>query len=349
MTLLAWTVLLASALATRASPLATLPAYFQDHIVAQGLDYPLPLAFLPDGRLLTVESKTARVRMIVQGAIASTDPVTTIDSVATDGGEQGVWGLAVDPRWPQKPYIYVMYSALDSTIRIRRLMLAGALSDSTSGNLHLWPGSQRDVIRDAPDANAEHNGGTLRFGADSLLYASFGDDYAPCHATLTTALYGGIARMDVRRLPDSPGPPNKPLMVPAGNPFANSASIDERLIYARGFRNPFRFSIDKPTGRLFVGDVGLLNYEDIDVISAPGGNYGWPYYEGPLQYLTTECGTTAPAGLRSAAYVYDRMEYCTLPYREGCSTAIIGGLVLHHANTPISFPAEYDGSYLFSE
>ena len=165
MTLLAWTVLLTSALATRASPLATLPAYFQDHIVAQRLDYPVPLAFLPDGRLLTVENKTARVRMIVQGAIASTDPVTTIDSVATDGGEQGVWGLAVDPRWPQKPYIYVMYSALDSTIRIRRLMLAGALSDSTSGNLHLWPGSQRDVIRDAPDANAEHNGGTLRFGA----------------------------------------------------------------------------------------------------------------------------------------------------------------------------------------
>ena len=292
-TLALFALLLAGA-ASRSDALATLPPYFTDHVIAAGFDFPIPIVFLPDGRLLTAESKTGRIRMLVKGVIASTDPVATVDSLASDGGEQGLWGLAVDPRWPTHPYLYVMYGAQDSTLRIRRLRMSGSLSDSASGNLVEAPAFTRDILNDVPDHFGEHNGGCLRFGKDSLLYASFGDDYEACNATDPSELRGVIARMDVRKIPNIPGAPDKPLMVPASNPFASSGIVNERLVYARGFRNPFRFSIDRATGRLFVADVGLVQYEEIDVISTPGLNYGWPFLEGTAPYVTTESYTGAP-------------------------------------------------------
>lgn len=335
--------------AARAHALAQVPAYFQDRNVIGGLYGPVGIAFLPDGRLLTVECKTARVRLIVFGATPLTHGVTTIDSVATLDPEQGLWGLAVDPRWPAKPFIYVMYGALDSTLRVSRLTLTGALSDSMSGALSAVPLSRRDVLRDVPDRSSEHNGGCLRFGPDSMLYASFGDDVNPCHAMDPSQLYGVIARMDVRKLPDTPGPPDKAVIVPPDNPFANSSLPNERLVYARGLRNPFRFSIDKPTGRLFVGDVGLATYEEIDVVDAPGLNMGWPMFEGPQPYLPAACGLPVPPNLRAPAFYYGRTQPCGYTNTELCPAAVIGGLVIRNAGTSVSFPPEYDGQYMFSD
>jgi hypothetical protein len=205
------------------------------------------------------------------------------------------------------------------------------------------------VIRDAPDQYEDHNGGCLRFGPDSMLYASFGDDLAPCHAEDHSQLYGVIARMDVRKLPDTPGPPDKALIVPPDNPFVNSSLPNERLVYARGFRNPFRFDIDRHTGRVFVGDVGLLTYEELDVIDVPGANMGWPYFEGPQSYLPTQCGPVAPPGLQAPTYYYGRNQPCYYTSTELCPAAIIGGLVIRSVATPVSFPPEYDGQYLFSD
>ena len=334
----------------RAEPLPLVPAYFQGHTIATGLDWPIGLAFLPDGRLMFIECKSARVRMLVGGAMATTDPLGTVDSVAAASEEQGLWGLAIDPRWPVKPYIYVMYGALDSTLRVSRLTLAGALSDSTSGNLAVVPGSRRDLIRDVLDLHPEHNGGCLRFRPDSMLYASFGDDMYGCQATFPSQLYGVIARLDVRRLPDTPGPPDKALLVPVDNPFVNSPYMNERLAYARGFRNPFRFSIDRPTGRLFVGDVGWESFEELDMLNAPGLNLGWPFFEGPQAYVTTnECGTPVPGDLRSPIYYYSRTQWCPYPNPLYCEAAVVGGIVIRSVDTPVSFPPSYDGQYLFSD
>ena len=331
-----------------AAPL--LPTGFQDQVLVSQLDRPVDLAFLPDGRTIVIELKSAKIRLIVGGSLASTDPIGVLDSVKTVGPEEGLLGVAVDPRWPGKPFLYLFSTALDSTLRISRLTLSGDLFTGTSWNLSIVPGSRRELIRDVVSRNTNHNGGTLRFGPDSLLYASFGEDAVLCNATDSTGLYGVIARMDVRRLPDSPGPPDKSLLVAAGNPYADRPDPDTRLIYARGFRNPFRFSIDPPTGRLFIGDVGQDTYEEIDLIQTPALYYGWPFLEGTATYATSQCGVPPAGPYQAPIFEYGRAQYCPYPNPADCQAAVIGGVVVRPVpGSPVSFPPEYAGQYVFSE
>jgi glucose/arabinose dehydrogenase len=263
---------------------AQLPTGYQDQLLVSTLDVPVGLAFLPDGRLITCELKSGRLRMIVNGELAGIDPIGVVDSVETLGQEEGLLSVAVDPRWPAKPFVYVHSTALDSTLRISRLTATGDLSDGTSGNLAIVPGSRRDLIRDIANRSEYHNGGCLRFGPDSMLYVSLGEDANACAASDTTLLNGVVLRLDVRNLPDTPGPPNKALLVPADNPWAGSANLNQRLVYARGLRNPFRFWIDAPTGRLFIGDTGVQSYDEVDL--AEDTRVAVPIYVDPFQGTT---------------------------------------------------------------
>jgi glucose/arabinose dehydrogenase len=329
---------------------AALPDGFGDQLVYGPMDRPVGMAFLPDGRLLVIELKTAKVRMLVGGSPAANDPLLTVDSVATAEEEQGLLSIAVDPRWPVKPFVYVHYTALDQTLRLSRFTALGDLDAPASGNLALDPGSRRDLIRDIPDLQGNHNGGTLRFGPDSMLYWSVGEDAYACQAIDSTRLHGVVARMDVRPLPDAPGPPDKALLVPADNPFANRPNVNLRLTWALGLRNPFRFHIDAPTGRVFIADVGWIYYEEVDIADQPGMDFGWPYYEGTQAYVTTECGPLQPAGLAPPAHQYTRAEFCPFPNPLDCAASIIGGVVYRrNPAAPFAFPAEYDGDYFYSE
>ena len=337
---------IAAGWAPHAGALVQVPTDFQDIPLVSMLDWPVGIAFLPDGRLLTCELKSGRLRMVVNGELAAVDPIGVVDSVKTIGEEEGLLSVAVDPRWPVKPFVYVLSTALDSTVRISRLTATGDLSDGTSGNVSIVPGSRRELIRDVVSLLENHNGGALRFGPDSMLFVSLAEDARACMATDTTQLFGVILRLDVRNLPDSPGPPNKQLLVPADNPWATSASQNQRLVYARGLRNPFRFHIDAPTGRLFIADVGWGAYEEIDIAGTGGLNFGWPFYEGTQPFVTTECGVPAPIGWIPPAYEYLRTQYCP----SGCAAAIIGGVVIRHVeHSAVTFPASYDGQYLFSD
>ena len=227
-----------------------------------------------------------------------------------------------------------------------RLTATGDLSDGTSGILAIVPGSRRELIRDVVNLQENHNGGALRFGPDSMLFVSLGEDARACLETDSTLLYGVILRLDVRGLPDTPGPPNKALLAPPDNPWANSPSLNQRLVYLRGLRNPFRFTIDAPTGRLFIGDVGYETYEEVDIAPQGGLNFGWPFFEGTVPWVTTECGVPAPPGIVGPVYEYNRTQYCAV----GCGAAIIGGVVIRPvAHSSVSFPASYDGQYLFSD
>lgn len=337
----------AAALATLAVPArAQVPTGFTDELLAGQLDWPVGLAFLRDGRLLMAELKSARVRMIVDGSLASVDPIGVVDSVETAGEEEGLLALTVDPRWPAHPFVYVLFTSTDSTIRLARFKAAGDLTDASSGNLTLDPTSERFLIRDVQSLTNAHNGGALRFGPDSMLYASFGEDTHGCMAIDSTLIFGVLLRMDVRNLPDTPGPPNKALLVPAsGNPYPGAPNVNTRLMYARGFRNPFRFHVDQPTGRVFIADVGFQTYEEVDVADAPGLNFGWPFYEGTMPVDVSVCGPATVPVVRPPVYEYNRDQYCS-----SCAAAIIGGVVFRHvANSPVSFPASYDGEYLFSD
>jgi glucose/arabinose dehydrogenase len=325
--------------------LTLLPDHFYDEAIATELDQVIALSFLPDGRLLFAEQKSGRVRMIVDGHLATTDPIMTVDSIATAGEEWGLMGLAVDPRWPALPYVYLAYDALGGSIRISRYTATGDLDSPGSGQLALDPASRHDILRGAPDAQFGHNGGCMRFGIDGMLYVSLGDDQINCTAQDTTALAGVILRVDVSKLPPTPTlQPEEDLLVPSDNPLATHAKPHARLVWAMGFRNPFRFSIDRLDGSLFIADVGWTLWEEINHATTPGQNFGWPYYEGPRSYLASCPQATTPQTLTSAVF---------LMYRGGTpATSVIGGPLYRHpasCGTGCGFPAEYDGDYFFSE
>ncbi|MGH7742336.1 MAG: PQQ-dependent sugar dehydrogenase, partial [Candidatus Eiseniibacteriota bacterium] len=244
-----------------------LPTGFQDQPVVGGFNYPVGLAALPDGRVFVIEQFSANVRLIVNDALSSTDPVCVVDQVNASGGEQGLLGIAVDPGWPGRPYLYVHCDASvpGNTIRLSRYTVTGDLSFTGSGALSVDPASRRDLITDLPDTAPNHNGGTLRFGIDGRLYDSMGEDAQSCLAQDDSTLHGVILRLDVSRLPATPGgPPAIDIITPPDNAQVGSSNLRRRLIDVWGLRNPFRFQIDPLDGSRFIGDVGESAYEEVD-------------------------------------------------------------------------------------
>lgn len=319
---------------------ANVPNNFVDQLIMGNLRQPVGMTFLPDGRLLVVE-QAGGIRMIVEGKLAGIDPVATVDSVLITG-EQGLTGVAVDYRWPAQPYVYVYYDAVGDHCRLSRFRAVGDLNSPTSGNLALDPASRYDLLRDIPDLTFTHNGGTIRFGKDHMLYVGLGEDAYACGSQDTTSLRGVMLRLTVENLPDGPGgPADKALMVPADNPWASATNANQRLVWATGLRNPFRFHIDPLTGALFIADVGWNLYEEINIADGTLLNFGWPYYEGPAPYVSSCPGLTMGSGFRGPIYAYDR---------SGFTAAAISGGVYRPAGCPTcSFPAEYNGDYFFSD
>src|SRR5262249_32032177 len=163
-------VLLALTISAVGAGARTFPDGFTDQLVTGGFDLPVGMAFLPDGRLRVSEQKTGNVRVVVGNAIGSTDPIGTIPAINGNGPERGLLGIAVDPGWPVRPYVYVHATSTGSHIRISRFTVSGSLGSPTSGDLTLSASSRYDLIDDILDNADNHNGGTLRFGGDGRLY-----------------------------------------------------------------------------------------------------------------------------------------------------------------------------------
>lgn len=326
-----------------ATAAVSLPAGFTDQIIVQGLDQPVGIAFLPDGRLLVIEQRSAAVRLIVGGQLSPNNPILTVPSVNSSGNERGLLGIAVDPAFPSRPYIYVYFShAGTNTNYISMFTVTGDVGDPTSGNLTVSPASQFNLITDIPDAASNHNGGTLRFGPDGLLYVSSGDDATPCSAQDSTDLRGCILRLKVSGMPlAGSGPPAKSLLVPPGNPYPGPTD-NARLNYCIGLRNPFRFSIDRATGDLFIADVGQNIWEEADWSQTGHENFGWPFREGPA--VQTVGGCTEPGGSGNATYD-SPMAY----YNRSTFTAsiIAGGLYRGVNGSELTFPTSYDGDFFY--
>lgn len=268
------------ALATSPAGAALLPTGFDDDTLVTGLDNPNSMAYLPDGRILFTEVKTGRIRMIVgHSHVAATDPVATVDQLNPTTDERGLQGIAVDPRWPASPYVYVGYTHLGNRIWLLRYTAAGDLNDPAGENLTL--GTPLILLNDLRDVFANHNGLGLRFDPAGLLYFSLGDDSDACSAQLPDTLRGKLLRLDVTRLPaGGGGPVARALLTPADNPFVASPDSNRRLVYAEGLRNPWRFHIDPVAGTIALADVGQNAWEEVDEV-LPGANYGWPHREGP--------------------------------------------------------------------
>jgi glucose/arabinose dehydrogenase len=342
MVTLALALTCAAALPRFAGAQGSLPTGFSDLAVIGSLDYPIGMAFLPDGRLLVVEQKSTKIRLVVNGGLASVDPVCAVDGVQTLGYEQGLLGIAVDPGWPARPYLYVHCDNLASpanTIRISRYTVTGDLSFVGNGALSIDVASRYDLINTLPDISSEHNGGTLRFGPDGKLYASIGDDLQGCPAQDDSTLHGVILRLEVNNLPGGAGgPPALGLITPSDNPQVGSSNANTRLIYAYGLRNPYRFQIDQPTGDLYISDVGEVTYEELDRATTGGLNFGWPNYEGPSLY-----GSSCPAAIPTGPiFWYDRTA-------QDAAACIAAGVYRSGPFATNAFPASYRGDCFFSD
>lgn len=202
--------------------------------------------------------------------------------------ELGLLGLAFHPDWPANRRFYVFYSGGNPLSSFVSEFMADA--SGTAGD----PNSERQLIRiQKPGGQSNHNGGNIAFGPDGFLYIGVGDGGggndqhgAIGNGQLRSTLHGKILRIDV----NTSNPVATPYLIPSSNPFAsvttlcrdngNSPSnMDCPEIYAMGFRNPWRWSFDKQTGDLFVGDVGQSAREEVDRVVL-GGNYGWRCFEG---------------------------------------------------------------------
>ena len=322
---------------------ATLPTGFQDQLLTGGFDFPAAMAALPDGRVFVVEQKSSKIRLIVNGAISAVDPVCVVDAVQTTGNEQGLIGIAVDPEWPYRPYVYIHCddTTPTNTIRISRYTVTGDLFFAANGALLIDVASRYDLINSLPDVASNHNGGTLRFGPEGYLYDSMGDDGGGCVAQDDYSLRGVIMRLDTSRLPPTPGgPPSLDLITPPDNPQIGASDPRTRLIYSYGLRNPFRFAIDPLDGTLYIGDVGESDYEEIDRAAfGSAQNFGWSHFEG-FAIKDASCDTTSPT--RRPIWVYDRTSYPM--------ASVIFGAVYHvPSGATHPFPSVYEGDLFFSD
>ncbi len=316
------------------------PDRFQVQDLATGLTVPTAMAFLPDGRILITEGYAGNVRLYADDTL---DPGILFNEsdVDTTGGERGLLGIAVDPRWPAKPYVYLCFTRpFPDPMVLARYTISGDLTDSQSTNLTF--GTRYDVLDDIPDFQTIHNAGGLRFGPDDMLYVGLGDDINACAVQDSTVLHGSILRLDTSALPDTgTGPAPKALLDPGDNPFP-PVNEDAALLFCKGLRNPFRFSVDPVTGGVYIGDVGTNKAEELNE-SFGGENFGYPYYEGPDTTGYPWCGPPKP----TETYTPPAAHYL----RTGPQPrSIIGG----PRYRPVSggqynFNCQYDGALFFLE
>ncbi len=220
----------------------------------------------------------SRILTLAPGDAAAT-VFLDLSSRAATGGEGGLLGLAFHPDYASNGRLFVSYTAPPEgggafTSRVSEFRRSA--SDALSADL----ASER-VVLSLEQPRANHNGGTIDFGPDGMLYIGFGDgggagDPFDNGQDLTT-LHSAILRIDVDDVPEG-----QDYAVPSDNPFVGGTAGDRPEIWAYGFRNPFKFDVSALG--LWVGDVGQNAWEEIDLVER-GGNYGWPQVEGPACYV----------------------------------------------------------------
>ena len=241
-----------------------------------------------------------------QPAVTTTRVFVDIASRVRSGGETGLLGMAFHPGYPADPRVYLSYTH-DSGALVSRV----SEFRTRDGGATLDPASER-VLLTVPQPASNHNGGNIAFGPDGYLYVGLGDGGSGGDPWGTIGngqdlrtLLGKMLRIDIGGTSGA-----VPYRIPAGNPYAGRPLCNTGTgadscpeIYAYGFRNPWRWSFDRGSGELWVGDVGQSALEEIDRVVS-GGNYGWRCFEGTRAF-NASCGPNA-AGSRPPVAEYGR-------------------------------------------
>ncbi|WP_036372328.1 sorbosone dehydrogenase family protein [Micromonospora sp. ATCC 39149] len=305
---------------TRAVPLTELTVVSEQ--VASGLQRPIALTGLPDGRMLIAE-KNGTVRAYHPDTGLAAQPVLDLTArIDTSGNERGLLGITPAPNFARTGMLYVAYTS----------MPAGAL---TLARLPIGAPEQLQVLLTQEHAEYNnHNGGQVAFGRDGYLYWSLGDgghanDPYKAGQDLSTLL-GKIVRIDVNRTCGA-----KPYCVPASNPFVQKRGARPE-IWLYGLRNPWRFSVDPVDGSLWIGDVGQGLVEEINHIRPwqGGANLGWSCREGTPVFDPAQCRP----GVVYTDPVFEYEHFMT----ESCS--VTGGVVYRGSATPEAW-----GTYIASD
>lgn len=275
--------------------------------VVTGLATPVFVTHAGDesGRLFMVE-KGGTIRIWRDDALLDTPFLDITDRVNSSGNEQGLLGLAFPPEYSSLGYFFVNYTDSNGdTVVARFATLADAPDQADAA-------SEQILLQiDQPAGN--HNGGMIAFGPDGYLYIGMGDGGGAGdryeNGQNPDALLGKMLRIDVTT------DPSQPYTIPADNPWVandwNGVDVRDE-IWAVGLRNPWRFSFDRMTGDLWIGDVGQNQFEEINFTAADSGsglNYGWPIMEASDCYRESNCSTE---GLLLPVAEYSHAGHCSV-------------------------------------
>ena len=292
-----------------------------------GFTKPLYVTHAGDDRLFIVE-QGGKVKIVNGSTIATTPFLNITDRVNSRSNEQGLLGLAFHPQFKTNGYIFVNYisNGENRTIISRFNLLPGNpnIVDSTSEKIIL--------VINQPFSN--HNGGCMNFGKDGYLYIGQGDGGSANdpngNGQNRMTLLAKMIRIDVNT--------TELYKVPTTNPFFKDSSYLPE-IWAMGLRNPWRWSFDRLTGDMWIGDVGQNIWEEVDFQKANskgGENYGWRCYEGHANFNTSGCNA-------KNTYIFPIVDYMHIN-NPNCGGSITGGYAYRGSECSYLY-----GNYIYAD
>jgi glucose/arabinose dehydrogenase len=354
----------------RVAALAAVPTGFQDTVAFSGLTMPVAVRFAPDGAVFVAE-KRGTVQRYDSVSDATPQLVADVRGATHDFWDRGLIGLAVDPGYPARPYVYISYaydagnSWSDGCPTPPGPTEQGCVVAGRISRVNANTRQETVLVEDFCQQFPSHSVGGLAFGADGQLYASAGDgasfNYAderptasrpdnPCGDPPREG--GSIRSQDLRTSGDPVGLDGSILRLDPNTPL--SAGAKAQAIVAQGLRNPFRLAVRPGTNEVWAGDVGWNKWEEINRLTDPASrrNFGWPCYEGGARMGTWDalnnpvCEGLYTAGADPPYYAYDHG--AKVVANESCptGTSSISGLAFYAGGT---FPAEYDGALFFAD
>ncbi|WP_300569458.1 PQQ-dependent sugar dehydrogenase [Flavobacterium sp.] len=286
---------------------------------ATGFTSPVEIAHAGDSRLFVVE-QGGIIKILNSNGTTNATPFLNLSGIISSGGERGLLGLAFHPNYASNGFFYVNYTnPAGNTVIARYSVSADPNIANTTGT----------VLLTITQPYSNHNGGTIKFGPDGYLYIGMGDGGSAGdpenRAQNINELLGKMLRIDVNT--------GSPYGIPADNPYVGVAGADE--IWAKGLRNPWKYSFNRSNGDLWIADVGQNNVEEVDRVASnlAGLNYGWRCYEGNSAYNTLGCAASATMRFPLAVITHT-----------GGVCSITGGYVY----TGTTYP-NFIGLYFFSD